>query len=62
MIVGLPVGMVKKIKIEWFTVNQSKIRINFADGVKNFHNLNLKRILGLNWSSGGELDGARIVG
>jgi hypothetical protein len=38
--------MVKEIKSEWFVVNQSKIRINFAGRVKNFHNVDLWGILG----------------
>lgn len=41
MIVGLPVGMVKEIKTEWFAVNQSKMLINFAEIVKNFHTVDL---------------------
>ncbi|MFX0201065.1 MAG: hypothetical protein ACFFCW_33520, partial [Candidatus Hodarchaeota archaeon] len=41
IIVALPVGMFKKIKAEWFAVNQSKILTNFASRVKNFHNVDL---------------------
>ena len=37
--------MVKEIKSERFVVNQSKIRINFAGRVKNFHNLSSNGVL-----------------
>jgi len=47
MIVGLTFRMVKKIKTEWFVVNQSKMRKNFAVGLKNFHNVGLGGILGI---------------
>jgi len=38
----------------------NQIRKNFAGGVKKFHNL--KRILGLDWASGGKIGGAEIKG
>ncbi len=56
--VGLTFGMVKKIKREWFVVNQSKMRINFAERVKNVHNVDVKRDFG-DWA--GKVEG-RLMG
>jgi hypothetical protein len=45
--IGLPFGMVKGIKSDGLAVNCGKMWINFADEVKNFHNLKFRRDFGI---------------
>jgi len=50
--------MVKKIKTEWLPVNQSKILINFAGVVKNFHNVALRGIFRIETGDWREMRGS----
>ena len=45
------------MKFGSLAVNSSKILINFAEAMKNFHNLDLEGFWELDCSSGGKLEG-----
>jgi len=57
---NFPFVLKSLIKSEMAEVNSNKILINFADRVKNFHNVDLWGVLGLDWEIGSKLNGGEI--